>query len=102
MYLGYILGYPQSLIDRAGVFQRGEPLACPEGSVLMKRAVRTLAAPSSPAPLRHGRENTHDREERYVNGLVEADSPSVGERPRGPNRRGFLGQVGTAATFAAG
>jgi membrane-associated phospholipid phosphatase len=27
---------------------------------------------------------------------------SVGERPRGPNRRKFLGQVGAAATFAAG
>jgi membrane-associated phospholipid phosphatase len=28
--------------------------------------------------------------------------PSVGERPRGPDRRKFLGQVGAAATVAAG
>jgi len=35
-------------------------------------------------------------------GVLETDSPSVGERPRGPNRRKFLGQVGAAATFAAG
>ena len=34
--------------------------------------------------------------------LTETDSPSVGERPRGSNRRKFLGQVGAAATFAAG
>ena len=37
-----------------------------------------------------------------VSGAVNTDSPSGGERPRGPNRRKFLGQVGTAATFAAG
>src|SRR5215469_8308039 len=35
-------------------------------------------------------------------GVLEADSPSAGERPRGANRRKFLGQVGAAATFAAG
>src|SRR6516162_11857909 len=35
-------------------------------------------------------------------GVLETDSPSVGERPRGPNRRKFLGQVGAAATFSAG
>jgi hypothetical protein len=34
--------------------------------------------------------------------LTETDSPSVGESPRGTNRRKFLGQVGAAATFAAG
>jgi hypothetical protein len=33
-----------------------------------------------------------------VSGVLETDSPSVGERPRGPNRRKFLGQVGAAAT----
>jgi len=33
---------------------------------------------------------------------IETDSPSLGERPRGANRRKFLGQVGAAATFAAG
>src|SRR6516225_8614748 len=32
----------------------------------------------------------------------EKDSPSAGERPRGPNRRKFLGQVGAAVSFAAG
>ena len=37
-----------------------------------------------------------------VSGVLETDSPSVGERPRGANRRKFLGQVGAAATFAAG
>src|SRR6516225_3196223 len=37
-----------------------------------------------------------------VSGVLDTDSPSVGERPRGPNRRKFLGQVATAATFAAG
>jgi membrane-associated phospholipid phosphatase len=37
-----------------------------------------------------------------VSGALEMDSPSVGERPRGANRRKFLGQVGAAATFAAG
>ena len=37
-----------------------------------------------------------------VSGVLETDSPSVGERPRGPNRRKLLGQVGAAATFAAG
>ena len=37
-----------------------------------------------------------------VSEVRETDSPSVGERPRGPNRRKFLGQVGAAATFAAG
>src|SRR5215470_4716041 len=35
-------------------------------------------------------------------GVLEADSPSAGERPRGANRRKFLGQAGAAATFAAG
>src|SRR5262252_3136277 len=35
-------------------------------------------------------------------GVLEADSPSAGERPRGANRRKFLGQVGAAATFTAG
>src|SRR5690348_15223142 len=35
-------------------------------------------------------------------GMLETDDPSVGERPRGANRRKFLGQVGAAATFAAG
>ena len=35
-------------------------------------------------------------------GVLETDGPSVGERPRGANRRKFLGQVGAAATFAAG
>src|SRR5215831_9701954 len=35
-------------------------------------------------------------------GVLEADSPSAGERSRGANRRKFLGQVGAAATFAAG
>src|SRR6516165_1056941 len=37
-----------------------------------------------------------------VSEVRETDSPSVGERPRGPNRRKFLGQLGAAATFAAG
>ena len=37
-----------------------------------------------------------------VSGVLDTDSPSVGERPRGPNRRKFLGQVATAAAFAAG
>jgi hypothetical protein len=37
-----------------------------------------------------------------VSGALEMDSPSVGGRPRGANRRKFLGQVGAAATFAAG
>jgi hypothetical protein len=37
-----------------------------------------------------------------VSGVLETDSPSVGERPRGPDRRKFLGQVGAAATVAAG
>jgi hypothetical protein len=37
-----------------------------------------------------------------VGGVLETDSPSVGERPRGPDRRKFLGQVGAAATVAAG
>ena len=37
-----------------------------------------------------------------VCGVLETDSPTVGERPRSPNRRKFLGQVGAAATFAAG
>jgi len=37
-----------------------------------------------------------------VSRVLDTDSPSVGERPRGPNRRKFLGQVATAATFAAG
>jgi hypothetical protein len=37
-----------------------------------------------------------------VSGVLEADSPTVGERPRGPNRRKVLGQAGAAATFAAG
>jgi len=35
-------------------------------------------------------------------GVPETDSRSVGERPGGANRRKFLGQVGAAATFAAG
>jgi hypothetical protein len=35
-------------------------------------------------------------------GVLKTDSRSVGERPRGANRRKFLGQVGAAATFAAG
>jgi hypothetical protein len=35
-------------------------------------------------------------------GVPETDGPSVSERPRGANRRKFLGQVGAAATFAAG
>ena len=35
-------------------------------------------------------------------GVLETDSPPVGERPNGGNRRKFLGQVGAAATFAAG
>jgi hypothetical protein len=35
-------------------------------------------------------------------GGIETGGPSVGERPRGANRRKFLGQVGVAATFAAG
>jgi len=34
--------------------------------------------------------------------LAETDSPRAGERPRGSNRRKFLGQAGAAATFAAG
>ena len=33
-------------------------------------------------------------------GVLETDGLSVGERPRGPNRRKFLGQVGAAATAA--
>jgi membrane-associated phospholipid phosphatase len=37
-----------------------------------------------------------------VSGVLETDSPSVGERPSGANRRKFLGQAGAAATFAAG
>ena len=37
-----------------------------------------------------------------VSGVLETGNPSVGERPRGPNRRKLLGQVGAAATFAAG
>jgi hypothetical protein len=32
-----------------------------------------------------------------VSGVLETDSPAVGERPRGPNRRKFLGRVGAAA-----
>jgi hypothetical protein len=40
--------------------------------------------------------NTRDS----VSGVREADGPSIGERPRGPNRRKFLGQVGAAATAA--
>jgi hypothetical protein len=32
--------------------------------------------------------------------VLETDGLSVGERPRGPNRRKFLGQVGAAATAA--
>src|SRR5205823_14934548 len=35
-------------------------------------------------------------------GVLAADGLSVGERPKGANRRKFLGQVGAAATFAAG
>jgi len=35
-------------------------------------------------------------------GVLAADGLSVGERARGANRRKFLGQVGAAATFAAG
>ena len=35
-------------------------------------------------------------------GVIETDGPSVGDRSRGANRRKFLGQVGAAATFAAG
>src|SRR5215472_18668695 len=37
-----------------------------------------------------------------VSGIIKKDSPSVGERPRGPNRRTLLGQAGAAAAFAAG
>src|SRR5271167_2374499 len=37
-----------------------------------------------------------------VSGILETDGPSVGERPGGPDRRKFLGQVGAAATLAAG
>jgi hypothetical protein len=37
-----------------------------------------------------------------VSGVLETDSFSVGERTGVPNRRKFLGQVGAAATFAAG
>src|ERR1700751_6035516 len=37
-----------------------------------------------------------------IGGVLETDSPSGGERPRGPNRRKFLGQIGATATFAAG
>jgi len=37
-----------------------------------------------------------------VSGVLETDSPSAGERTGGSNRRKFLGQVGAAATFAAG
>ena len=37
-----------------------------------------------------------------VSGVLETDSPSVGERPRSPNRRKFLSQAGAAASFAAG
>ena len=37
-----------------------------------------------------------------VGGGTETDSPSVGERPRGPNRRKFLGQASAAATLGAG
>src|ERR1700739_2768569 len=37
-----------------------------------------------------------------VGGGTETESPSVGERPRGPNRRKFLGQAGAAATLGAG
>jgi membrane-associated phospholipid phosphatase len=33
-------------------------------------------------------------------GVLKTDSPPVGERPRSPNRRKFLGQVGAAATAA--
>jgi hypothetical protein len=40
--------------------------------------------------------NTRDS----VSGVREADGLSVGGRPRGPNRRKFLGQVGAAATAA--
>jgi membrane-associated phospholipid phosphatase len=35
-------------------------------------------------------------------GAIEANGPSVGERSRSANRRKFLGQVGAAATLAAG
>jgi hypothetical protein len=42
-------------------------------------------------------------ETRYsISGVLETDSLSVGERPSGPNRRKFLGQVGAAAIVAAG
>ena len=37
-----------------------------------------------------------------VGGGTETDSPSVDERPRGPNRRKFLGQASAAATLGAG
>jgi hypothetical protein len=40
--------------------------------------------------------NTRDS----VSGVRDADGPSVGERPRDPNRRKFMGQVGAAATAA--
>src|SRR6516165_712583 len=33
-------------------------------------------------------------------GVLETDTPSVGERPSGANRRKFLGQVGAAALAA--
>jgi hypothetical protein len=36
-----------------------------------------------------------------VSGVLKTDSPSIGERPRGPSRRRLLGQAGAAATFAA-
>jgi len=37
-----------------------------------------------------------------VGGVLDTDSPSTGERPKGPNRRRLLSQAGAAATFAAG
>jgi hypothetical protein len=37
-----------------------------------------------------------------VSAVLKTDSPSVGERPRGLNRRKLLGQADAAATFAAG
>lgn len=35
-----------------------------------------------------------------ISAVPETDSPSVGETPRGPNRRKILGQIGAAATAA--
>ena len=37
-----------------------------------------------------------------VSGVLKTDGPSLGERPRGPNRRRLLSQAGAAATLAAG